>query len=170
VQTNWVTESEWLLDKPAQDLRGSLNRLTPATALSTPEQILQALTDIKAERISVVQFLSWLKIAVSMEVSAVGAEFNQLDSSKWNPTAYAIFRTFEEERVCLRGIRGYKQVSSELAVNEGPSHTEWCCLASIGPCLLLEDQISFSRNSSWDGGPTRIRNAPGSILHSPAAS
>jgi hypothetical protein len=58
------------LTKPAQDLAAALNRITVNSQLGTPEQIQQALSDIKFERLSVRQFVDWLVQVLKMELAA----------------------------------------------------------------------------------------------------
>jgi len=84
------------LSKPARDLRDSLNRVSPTTALGTPEQIQQVLSDIKGERIAVAQFFSWLKLAMSTELSTIRAAFAQLKEGQWKPDMFAAIASAEE--------------------------------------------------------------------------
>jgi hypothetical protein len=62
-----------VLAKPANDLLGTLHKIDASTQLNTPEQIQQALSDIKFQRSSAQQFFQWLSNAIEMEYASAEA-------------------------------------------------------------------------------------------------
>jgi hypothetical protein len=89
------------LATPAKDLLASLTKVNATIALATPEQIQQALSDIKFERASVQQFFDWLSNAIEMERATAETQIPNPPPATWNaatfavaPTAVAAFTTF----------------------------------------------------------------------------
>jgi hypothetical protein len=76
------------LAKPVDDVRATLNKISPATDLSTIEQVHQALIDLRTERTTAAQFFDWLRVAVSAEVSGVQTAAKQLGPSKWDMVTF----------------------------------------------------------------------------------
>jgi hypothetical protein len=72
------------LAKPANDLLGSLHKVDASTQLNTPEQIQQALGDIKFERSSAQQFFRWLSGVIEMEYATAKAAVTDPAPSGWD--------------------------------------------------------------------------------------
>lgn len=72
------------LAKPANDLLGSLHKIDASTQLNTPEQIQQALGDVKFERSSAQQFFRWLSDAIEMEYATAKAAVPDPPPSGWD--------------------------------------------------------------------------------------
>jgi hypothetical protein len=74
--------------KPAQDLAAALNKINANTPLGTPEQIHQALSDIKFERVSVRQFVDWLAQTERVELATAQSLVAAAHLPGWNAAAF----------------------------------------------------------------------------------
>jgi hypothetical protein len=72
------------LAKPANDLLGTLHKIDASTQLNTPEQIQQALSDVKFQRSSAQQFFQWLSNAIEMEYATAGASVPDPPPAGWD--------------------------------------------------------------------------------------
>ncbi len=72
------------LAKPANDLLGALHKIDANSQLSAPEQIQQALGDVKFERSSAQQFFLWLSNAIEMEYATAKAAVPASPPSGWD--------------------------------------------------------------------------------------
>lgn len=94
------------LVKPAQDLTAALNKINVNTPHGTPEQIQQALSDIKFECVSLRQFVDWLEQAVKVELATAQSLVAAANLPGWNaiafgalPAAVDAFATFLDSMV-----------------------------------------------------------------------
>lgn len=81
------------LAKPANDLLGALHKIDAGTQLNTPEQIQQALSDVKFERSSALQFFQWLSNAIEMEYSSAKASVPDPPPPGWDSGKFDMIGT-----------------------------------------------------------------------------
>jgi len=79
-----------VLTKPAQELSTALSRVTPPVPVATPEQIQQVLSDIRVERISVVQFFTWVKNVMATELAKAEALITDAHLTNWDSATFSI--------------------------------------------------------------------------------
>ena len=82
-----------VLDKPAQDLVAALVKIGANTLVGTPEQIQQALSDVRSERLLVRQFVDFFKNRVQTELSTAQASINTANLPNWDSNRFAALPT-----------------------------------------------------------------------------
>jgi hypothetical protein len=92
-KTNGISQAVSMdLAKLAQDLAVSLKKIDEKTLVKTAEQIQQALSDVRFERLLVRQFVNWLGQRIKTEMYDAETQINNanLPESSWNATVFDV--------------------------------------------------------------------------------
>jgi hypothetical protein len=74
--------------KPAQDTADALKRIDPTTTIDSPTKMMDVLASVRAERLSVIQVLDYLKDAVEKELATAQSAVNRQKPPHWNMDAF----------------------------------------------------------------------------------
>jgi|CXWL01.1.fsa_nt_gi hypothetical protein len=128
------------LAKPAQDLAASLMKISANTLVGTPEQIQQALSDVRSEQLLVRQFVDFLKQTIQTELSTAQASINTANLPNWDSNRFAALPTEVNAFIAFLDSTVDSPDLGEMATHLNDVHLAWTD--------ALQGQFSLSNNAN----------------------